>query len=67
MSEEDGFSKFEKLAEAIKIEQEQINELIYSFEDKICPFGKEKCKGRECSWYMICVYLNRKAYHDFIS
>jgi len=65
--EEDGFSKFEKLVEAINIEKEQINELIYSFEQKICPLIKEKCIGRNCAWFMICVNLNRKSFKDFIS
>ncbi|MBD3352246.1 MAG: hypothetical protein GF364_12235 [Candidatus Lokiarchaeota archaeon] len=67
MSEqEDGFSKFEKLASAIKTQKEHISELEYAFQDKNCPFRKEKCIGRDCAWYMICLNSNRKAFYEFL-
>ena len=66
MSEEDGFEKFERLAKAIKVQEKSIEELERSFIDKECPFRKEKCIGQECSWYMICLNNNRKAFYEFL-
>lgn len=65
-NEEDGFLKFEKLAEAIKTEQEHISELEYAFVNKICPFRKDKCIARDCAWFMICLTNNKKAFYEFL-
>lgn len=64
---EDGFKKFEELAKAIKVQQKHIEELERSFVQKNCPFRQSKCTGTDCSWFMICLNSNRKAFHDILS
>lgn len=66
-ADEDGFEKFEELVKAIKVQEERMDELERSFMTKDCPHRKEKCIGKECAWFMVCYWLNRQAFHDFLS
>jgi hypothetical protein len=63
---EETFEKFAELAEAIEKE----NEIMQSEANKylaarLCPLMNKKCIQMECSWYIICLNKNIRAFKEY--
>jgi hypothetical protein len=63
---EEAFEKFAELSEAIEkqnsIMQSEANKYLT---ERICPFLNKKCIQTQCSYYVICLNKNLKAFKEY--